>query len=76
MFHDVQLSIPEQMWMERSKELITKRGIFAYSLLDCSEKLNVTSPPTQADFYNTLTEEELKDEKHEHVLKCLSPNLG
>ena len=63
--------MPEQIWMERAIDLITKKGVFPYHWLDSIDKLDVTSPPSQADFYNTLTEQQLSDEDFQHVLKCL-----
>ena len=69
-YEDVQVSMLEQIRMERAIELITKKGVFPYNWLDSIDKLDVTSPPSEADFYNTLTEQQRSDEDYQYV-KCL-----
>ena len=60
--------------------LMRKKGVFPYSYVDSLEKMEITSLPTKAEFYDTLSEQHISEESYERAknvwqtFKC--KNLG
>ena len=67
-FDDIALTEMEHAWKVRAKELVTKKGVFPYSWFDSDEKLGNSQPPSQADFFNDLTQQHISDELYQHML--------
>lgn len=47
--------------------LLRKKGVFPYSYLDCFEKLNDVSLPSQDKFYNTMSDENITLENYQRA---------
>uniref|UniRef100_A0A1B6E827 DNA-directed DNA polymerase n=1 Tax=Clastoptera arizonana TaxID=38151 RepID=A0A1B6E827_9HEMI len=52
---------------EFQRKLLLRKGVLPYSYLDSMEKLQETSLPNRAAFYNTLSEEDISDEDYSHA---------
>ena len=67
-YDDITLTEMEHAWKVRAKELVTKKGVFPYSWFDSDDKLGNSQPPSQADFFNDLTQQHISDELYQHML--------
>lgn len=57
----------KKYFSEEIFNIMRKKGVFPYSFVDNIAKLDVTSLPSKADFYDKLSEEHISDEDYERA---------
>jgi len=55
-------------FVPKDMDLITCKDVYPYEFTDSWDKLEETILPRKKDFYSTLTEEHIDDEKYEHAV--------
>ncbi|XP_018399567.1 PREDICTED: uncharacterized protein LOC108777234 [Cyphomyrmex costatus] len=48
--------------------LLTRKGVFPYEYIDCSEKLNESSLPPRESFYSSLTDDTVSESDYAHAV--------
>jgi len=62
------LSPEQNEYAERCIDLLCRKGVFPFSWLSSPDRLQATSLPARACFYNDLADEECKEADYEHAM--------
>ena len=63
------LKYTSQAFNGKRLELMSSKGIYPYSYMDCFEKFNQKELPSKEDFYSILNDQHISDEDYQHAKK-------